>query len=454
MEICRRIAMGQWSLSIFVRPESNFVYRPVLWMLPAWTNTTPLTEDIVSSSSRGFMNDSTQISSLIDIDANRVNFKPVEDSFQPQNLTQPEPRKPENSFSQNAFTLDLDDKSEAFAAKQDVAQKVEQISAQKVEQASVQKDAPTLSLQLNAPGRARSDVQNPHMASEGSVSLVDESSATQVKFKRVNPTVPRRRKRSPTGHLLDGLRRMSFMPKKKKSSPIRAEGLLLSVSALVILAIIIAGVITFKRRTASYLPEPVDVPSVEVSTPLPMRSDPGEKRANGQRRMKFEELNDESKIVTQNSKAQGLEPVKTKMQGTEKQTAEKAPAGKKNKKSLSAKSMPALKNDFANEVPKKLPARVFAQVDDLKAYLSSSGPDDRGFVVVGPLTVLESPPGNCSPCRGRARLRDGSTIALSSFMRKPWSNVSKGQAVFVKGVIMGDSDLRIIVNSISSQPPR
>lgn len=63
-EICRRIAMGEWSLSVCVRPESCLVYRPVVWMLPAWCKSDlPLEQTRV----RGFeptFHDATRIVSM------------------------------------------------------------------------------------------------------------------------------------------------------------------------------------------------------------------------------------------------------------------------------------------------------------------------------------------------------------------------------------------------------
>lgn len=237
------------------------------------------------------------------------------------------------------------------------------------------------------------------MVSEGSVSLVDQKSATQIRIRRVNPTAPRRKARSfaPRIPVLGTL-----LPRSWKVSHDIFSMLVIFSSLLATLLVVILGFWMMSKR----------VPSVETQQ--------------------------ESSSPKKNEKS--VQNDRSDEKVTKKMTAMQPPADP------AEKTIKKLKN--------KLAADVLSNTRDINAYLSSTPSGQRKFVFVGPLTLVDRPPANCSPCQGSARLPDGAIVTLSSVLAEPWAKVRGVDKIYVKGFVIKTTKFLITVNAMRTTPPR
>jgi len=244
---------------------------------------------------------------------------------------------------------------------------------------------------------ARDGVQSPALVSEGSVSLVDNNSATQIKFRRVNPTAPRRRNRNSAMRFADKISLASLSRGRKGDAN-------LSLVLLTFLMLVVLGFVGMyiyeKKQSGSAFKSSQSVSNI-VEQPEPQRNQP---RPPTVRRQK-----DGAK-----------------------------------KKSLASKPTPP-------EIVSN--PKVFSNATELKSYLQKRGSDGGGgFIVVGPITLQSRPAKKCQPCLGNGRLPDGTQINLSSVMSKPWRSVGGANVVYARGFLLGSSGLTLTVNAMSTSP--
>ena len=430
-EICRRIAMGEWSLSVCVRPESCLVYRPVVWMLPAWCKSDlPLEQTRV----RGFeptFHDATRIVSMEPFEkqgmkpefevpflslqpqpAVALDFQPaVKDSsepftaeevhFRPDFQTREE-RNEEKPVRQNFTQFEISATPVAPKKENRIEQGKayeEMAEPNEIMDLDVARESDSPTLMVRQPRKNRLGNQSPLMVSEGSVSLVDQKSATQIRIRRVNPTAPRRKARSfaPRIPVLGTL-----LPRSWKVSHDIFSILVIFSSLLATLLVVIRGFWMVNKRVSGVETQQ------EGSSPR---------------------KNDKS---VQNDRSD--EKVMKKM------TAMQPPADP------AGKTIKKLKT--------KIAADVLSNTRDINAYLSSTPSGQRKFVFVGPLTLVDRPPANCSPCQGSARLPDGTIVTLSSVLAEPWAKVRGVDKIYVKGFVIKTTKFLITVNAMRTTPPR
>jgi len=430
-EICRRIAMGQWPLSVCVRPESCLVYRPVVWMMPSWCKSEiPVQQTRV----RGFeptFHDATRIASLEPY--KKQGTKPELEvqflSLQPQAAFAPDSQTDVRDSPQLVKTGDFhfhpdtktgEERSENKPDRQDfthfelsatpAASKAQNVSKPKKGDEGIAEpserrelnvgneiDSPTL--MVRHPRKSRFGNQRPLMVSEGSVSLIDQKSVTQIRIRRVNPTAPRRKSKSFAPRIPEFKK---LLPRSWKASKDVSSLLVIFSSMLASLFVVILVFWLLGKRVPSAGPQQ------EGSSPT------------------------QKKKLTQN--ASNGEIVTKKMSARQ----PSADPGEKKIKKLKS----------------KIAADVLSNSSDINSYLSSTPPSQRKFVFVGPLTLVDKPPANCSPCQGSARLPDGAIVTLSSVMEEPWAKGRGVDKIYVRGFVIKTTKFIMTVNAIRTSPPR
>ncbi|MEN9808548.1 MAG: hypothetical protein RLZZ488_115 [Pseudomonadota bacterium] len=253
-------------------------------------------------------------------------------------------------------------------------------------------------------------VQSPAHASEGMVSLVDHESATQIKFRRLNPTAPRKRGRASNRRLMDkgpvnSLRKM--LTGNKNEASFWNNPLTIGVIAFAVIMVIFAGVTIYDKRQI------------------------------------LKEMREQNNLqVAENNQAQsGASSVQNDSQ--------ESPTGtrKKKKKKLNARPLNTGEGKSAANRSK-----IFENTAELSRYLASSGA--RGFIVVGPVRLQKPAGGGCSPCRISGKFTDGSAISLVSFVDQPWQEVVGSTIVYARGFLTENEKGKLIltVNKLSEKP--
>jgi hypothetical protein len=430
-EICRRIAMGEWTLSVFVRPESCLVYRPVVWMMPAWCKFDLSMEE---TRVRGFeptFHDATRVAVLETFEnqglkpefevpflslqpqpAVALDFQPaVKDSsepftagevyFRPDFQTRGERNEdkhvrqnfPQFEISATPVAPKTENRIEQGEAHEEMAEPKERMDLDVARES----DSPTL--MVRQPRNNRLGNQSPLMVSEGSVNLIEQTAATQIRIRRVNPTAPRRKPKSFAPRIPAMAK---FLPRSWKASKEFFSLLVIFSSLLATLLVVILGFWMMSKR----------VPSV-------------------------------------GTQQEGSSPRKNE------KSVQNGISGEKVMKKMTAMQPPA---DPAEKTIKKLKTKIAADVlsntRDINAYLSSTPSGQRKFVFVGPLTLVDRPPANCSPCQGSARLPDGVIVTLSSVLAEPWAKVRGVDKIYVKGFVIKTTKFLITVNAMRTTPPR
>lgn len=457
-EICRRVSGGQIALNVYVRPEHVDVYRPLIWMLPSWTSARPRNEHEQTVIRAPLpMQDATQVAVLDDrfitppaasqfIPSAPLDMSPASQLSSPSlpsppaspstltvpaaKVTVPNPPPPDvpdevqlmmavnevheeahlekASFKLSGHPFNDDEQSDDIAARA-VAEAIREGERQtrEFENRSRTPESPE-PLEIQAPSKlqvaskakrksGRDGVQSPALVSEGSVSLVDNNSATQIKFRRVNPTAPRRRNRNSALRFADKMSLAALSRGRKGDAN-------LSLVLLTFLVLVVLGFVGLyiyeKKQTVNALKSSQSVSNI-VEQPKPQRNQP---RPPTVRRPKDRTKN----------------------------------------KSLASKPTPP---EIASN------PKVFSNVAELKSYLQKRGAGGSGeFIVVGPITLQNRPAKKCQPCLGSGRLPDGTQINLSSVMSKPWRSVGNANVVYARGFLIGSSGLTLTVNAMSRSP--
>lgn len=409
-ELCRRVSAGQIALSVYVRPENNSVYRPLVWMLPEWTSVVPrpkIEESFGLPSSP--MNDATQVAS---VDAPQVasvdalfSQSPAEPAFTPvapipeKRIPAPPPREDPNILVVQAAIRDGQRETREFEERG---------------RGGEQDHKPELGeLEIDLSGRPEAKgVQSPALASEGSVNLFNKNSSTQVKFRRVNPTALRRKDKKPVFKFGAAFSRRGRMAAGGRDS---SSTLLTVVFAVVMIAVIgFAGYYFYEKSQPRNLTE--TSPAAE--------SGHREMRRNGPERTRPEN----------SERAVNVRRVK--------KNSEK-------RKALASKTAPT-----PPPVAVSSPAKVYSKAAELSQFLKNRGAAGGvGFIVVGPITIQEKPRKGCEPCFVSGRLIDGSAINLTSGVSEPWNAVKGKNVIYAKGFLLGSANLTLTVNKLGTTPP-
>lgn len=430
-EICRRIAMGDWTLSVFVRPESCLVYRPVVWMMPAWCKFDLSMEE---TRVRGFeptFHDATRVAVLETFENQGLKpefevpslsqkpqppfspqFQPdVKDSSEPStagevhfrpNTQTREEGKEDNPVRQDFTQFELLATPAAPKAENRIEQEkfYEEIAEPRERmELNVGRQNESPSLMVRQPRNNRLGNQSPVMVSEGSVSLIEQNAATQIRIRRVNPTAPRRKPKSFAPRIPAMAK---FLPRSWKASKEVFSLLVIFSSLLVTVLVVLLGFWVMRKR--------VTIAGTQREGSLPIQKE------------KLFQNESNLEIVTKkmNARQPNADPVEKKI------------------KKLKSK----ITDDFLSNTA------------DINEYLSSTPSGQRKFVFVGPLTLVDRPPANCSPCQGSARLPDGSVVTLSSVLEEPWAKVRGVNKIYVKGFVIKTTKFLITVNSMRTSPPR
>lgn len=431
MEICRRIAMGQWPLSVCVRPESCLVYRPIVWMMPLWCKI-----EIPVEQTRGLglapnFHDATRIASLEpyqkqgikpELEAQFLSLEPqdalapdfqtdVRDSsslgkagnlhFGPE--TKAGERQRENKSDRQDF-IHFELSAPLAASKSENVSKPEQgdegiARPRERRELNFGKEIDSPNLMVRHPRKSRFGNQKPLMVSEGSVSLIDQKSATQIRIRRVNPTAPRRKSKSFAPRIPEFNR---LLPRSWKVGNDVSSLLVVFSSVLALLFVIVLGFWLMGKRVPSARTQH------EGSSPT------------------------QKKKVTQNT---------SKGEITTKKMSARQPSVDPGERKIKK-----LKSNIKGD--------VLSNSSDINSYLSATPPSQRKFVFVGPLTLVARPPDNCSPCQGSGRLPDGATVTLSSVTAEPWAKGTGVDEIYVRGFVIKTTKFIITVNAIRASPPR
>ncbi|NBX18209.1 MAG: DUF4339 domain-containing protein [Proteobacteria bacterium] len=435
-ELCRRVSAGQIALSVYVRPEDNSVYRPLVWMLPEWTSAVPrpkIEESFGLPSSP--MNDATQVAS---VDA-LFSQSPAEPAFTPvapipeKRLPAPPPEPPPP-----AAAKEFPSPPPAAAAKEfpspppPAAPPPREDPNILVVQAAI-RDGQRETREFEERGRGgereqkpesgeleiglsdrpeAKGVQSPALASEGSVNLFNKNSSTQVKFRRVNPTAPRRKNKNPV---------FKFGAAFSRRGRSAAGG---SDSSSTLLTVIFAVVMIAVIGFAGYY-------FYEKSQPR-----------------NFTETSPEAK--SERRELQRTGPARTRLENSDR--AANVRRVKKNSekgKALASKPAPT-----PPPVAVGSSTKIYSKASELSQYLKNRGAaGGGGFIVVGPITILEKPRKGCEPCFVSGRLNDGSAINLTSGVSDPWNAVKGKNVIYAKGFLLGSANLTLTVNKLGTTPP-
>jgi len=514
-EICRRLTMGQWSLSVFVRPQDRSIYRPLLWMLPTWCEVSAPESNETGRAFDNILNEATMIAPLEAFEGGIVPA-PAAPLVSPGALTPPgqknlteapdaaENRKEETQEKTPAELLSnfrkkkrkedfLDFLSEDSSAAP-VQEKKKESAAESVFSVLPQTDPPIPpagvfaapkersrkaidDVQLSPSFNPKSDVplsepeptrsippvkkqveldyrrefggetkhlsirqtrrvrlmnQKPKMVSEGLVNLVDNSSATQIRHRRVNPTAPRRRPRGFSSQIPQVLK---YLPKKLRPGNSSFIWVVVAASVLVTFSIVSLLFYFFGRKGSHVVSQPAAAPQQVQSEGEPPK-----------RRRK-----PKSDVPAVPGETRAFDPSSQSEISPGGQTTKKD----KPKKEMAARSEPP---DLVQRQLKKTQPKpnfdVLRNADEINNYLTNTSPGNRRFVVVGPLTLVEPPAPQCSPCQGKARLPDGTLVTLSSVIPEPWNGVNLRKKVYARGMVLKTSSYLITVNKISSKIPR
>ncbi|NBW80430.1 hypothetical protein EBR21_01630 [bacterium] len=526
LEICRRVASGQWPLTLFVRPENSSVFRPLIWMLPEWTEDKNSTESTIVRELMP-MHEATQIASPLLFDIGRREMPahpeiPVANPEIPIAVPQKQKTVPEvqhfapqlqnEKVERQEASGDFDFLTTDLAGPRDSRRGVssEKLASEHIQSGELINIAPfsltpssPVSLQPTMKGEfsnktansviraasaaieegerqtrefenrkltalreknndnldqqksgeklevgagsvgGRAAVQSPAKASEGSVSLVDQSSATQIKFRRVNPTAPRRRSKGSGSKFKQkfGIFQLGrFLTKQSGASnqPWNVSSIAVSFSVLVLL-VGIGGYVYYKKKHANN-----EVPTFEVQEQSTSVNEP----IMAPKRKKKPKVDAENPAIEGRQIAAGVPPTNPTIAPEVQKKPNESPVRKKS----TLKALPLPKNEIPSP---KLTAPTFksdmyATGVDLRKYLSKAGP--KGFIVVGPITLQERPSKQCAPCLGSGLLPDGTSVNLSSFAAAPWKKVARKNVVYVRGFLSANGNLTLMINSIDDKP--
>ncbi|MEY4064265.1 MAG: hypothetical protein RIR26_473 [Pseudomonadota bacterium] len=329
--------------------------------------------------------------------------------------------------------------------------------------------------------KVKPGTQKPLVASEGSVNLIESSSATQIRLRRVNPTAPRRKTRNLGPQLLSKI-------------PIFAGKVTESRQSLILLSVVFSLVLTLICMSAAYFfffrkstrpfvhgqeqqyPENTSSNSGTRGTREADR--PDERRMEGTARSergserndnRRKSNNENNRTIPQQAGVEGAKENRRKNNDrTERAVTDRkgsgsahspdnarASAGRKERASGRAE-MSARQDPYKAPPakPKVSPSSAFASVSDIERYLQTTNPDLRGAVVIGPVLLIEKPNPDCQPCLGRGRLQDGTVVVLRSVLNTPWEAARASNVVLVKGFVFKTGTISINVNSMTKSEPR
>lgn len=320
--------------------------------------------------------------------------------------------------------------------------------------------------------------QKPLVASEGSVNLLESSSATQIRLRRVNPTAPRRKNRSLAPNILSRIPMFTGKGLESKQSI-----LLLSVVSSLLFTLVFLSVayFFFFRKTPRPLFDGQDPQKTEASFNSgtrdqggsgpadargmngSARSEAGSDRTDNRRRGESSRvLPQQDNVSTSGKDARRRNAERSDRTNNERKSVlggnspekEKSASGRRDK--TRRREMAARKDPYKAEAARpnvNLPS-YFSSSRDIERYLQTTNPDLRGFVFIGPVTVIERPSADCQPCLGRGRLQDGTFVLLRSVLNAPWDVTRTSNVVFVRGFVYKAGTISINVNSMSKSAPR
>ena len=499
-EICRRIVAGECSLQSWIREEEDSFYRPMTWMLRSWTSAKALNGGLQEN----VLLEATKIAApLLSRSSHQnpprpeepVGYEharsfdeplPIADDGQSQSqLNGTLARKPE--FPENLNELS-NGKHLEFSIKDSLKSilsgkfsdlklfsksRIESpidsdLDVQEDEQRPdpVETDAEDLAIELDSQrrrvrspqpssGNARAEVeyrseapsnssssdsqryiesavdepealpvalsrhligknQMPKVASEGVVSLAEQKPRHRSKVRRVNPTAPRhmRQKKTLWASLSRSISQTFLDPFLLK---VFAVSFLLTLTGLL-------AYILYKKQTATE--SPLIVAGAAALKSAEKTPDPTIEKIR-------------AAVAKRNSRPEIVKQKKTQKQKPRTMRA-RAPVANRSAQDKSKKIDENLKKD------------VLSSQRALNAHLGSSA--QGGFIVVGPLQLIQPPPSQCAPCEGRVRLPDGSTLVIRSVVSLPWRELRFQQSFYARGSLVKAKPYFLFLNKVSAQP--
>lgn len=497
-EICRRLATGECSLRSWVRNADDSFYRPMTWMLKSWAFPEPTPIKI----HQDVLLEATQIASPLlhaqlaqptrNDDLNSPPDLPTEQQisveFRDQSAVQQsstssfKPEFPENlqelsrgkhlefslkdslksilsgklselklfSHSKNELpaessleneSSDAQDEHSVGDVSQDLAEQQSHegklsgavrsgtknrsgVGSSGIPVFEVDKSGlpvveaePAEALQVAVANNVIGRNQLPKIASEGVVSLAGKVQQPRPKARRVNPTAPRHPKRKKTFW-------ENFV---RSASNTFLDPTLLKVF-LVSIALSLAGLIAF----SFYRKQNSTIPVLTVEADPVVKQDPTIKKIR-------------ESVAQRAARQEKRVPIKRK------QTNAKTKA-KVNSKSMRARSASpsGASSSKVKKVSRQFKNDALASQSALSAHLASS--KQGGFIVVGPLQLLQPPPAQCSPCEGRVRMPDGTTLIVRSVMAQQWKELRFQRSFYARGSLVKAKPYFLFLNKVSASP--
>lgn len=504
-EICRRLAMGQWSLSVWVRPEKQLVYRPICWMLPDWSK--PDFDHLDATAIRAFdsiIHQETSVAALESfefvsrsMDENLFETPAASSSNEPTIPLQEMNRKAEKTVEQknednDLFREAIEEKVQKIRAELRLEPESQEGGVREGERKPQKSKNPVEPPQKSSPlagssapelptglqfgespksdsqplksklaKKSRFGNQKPAMRSEGSVSLVDNDSGTQIRLRRVNPTAPRRNsKKSRTPAYL-----MVFT-KKWWASLDTVSLIAIALSVAATLSLLTIAFLSYGRKLgkSSIVQESSsnffqETPQAGENTPPEISPPRKKKKKRLKENVEAAGIPSEGAGDTNQSQApiavtQPKESNDRLSEGTKYSSSSKT---KSSEKKLAARQ--PLREPPAKKFtppPTRAESGYFSNSKQIDKYLASTPQSLRTFVVIGPLVVSEIPGSGCGPCVAKGKLPDGSQVILSSYEPAPWSTVRGARSFYAKGFVNRETvaTYRLFVNSLSRAPQK
>lgn len=290
------------------------------------------------------------------------------------------------------------------------------------------KTIPAEELDVLQVSRSRNQVgrnQLPNIASEGVVSLTDKKQQSKAKVRRVNPTAPRHAKRKKS--MWSSLSRAALQT--------FTDPTLLKVSAASFILTLTALFLGLAFRNQKQNQETGRESQVAVE----------EEKAGGGRMNSIPDptiTKIREAVAARKENLGGVREKRKKPQSFKKRQV-KGMRAKTQMTQKTAASQPKRKE-------KKLKNGILASKSALSTHLQSD--HQGGFIVVGPLQLIQPPPSKCAPCEGRVRLPDGSTLVMRSVVPQPWRELRFQNSFYARGSLVKAKPYFLFLNKVSATP--
>lgn len=511
-EICRRVVAGEFTLRVWVRSEDERFYRPIIWAFRSWTEVVakpanlhfeatqiaaPLIQSPESPDKRQHSSQiepqyelgqkgGASVENQMSAESGQKELRQGEAEFQPENKEVSRTHQFEFSlkdsfksiFSGKFSDLKLFSKSEEPTVSNEQLQQVNtsdfegnddrlladenhgsflklnveepKIDFRRIdEEASSYRDElknaaesgvpasvinrsaktiPAEELDVLQVSRSRNQVgrnQLPNIASEGVVSLTDKKQQSKAKVRRVNPTAPRHAKRKKS--MWSSLSRAALQT--------FTDPTLLKVSAVsfILTLTVLFLVLAFRNQKQNQETGRESQVAVEAEKAVGGRMNSIPDPTITEIREAVAARKDKAEVVRKKRKKS-----KRGKESKAKELRARADSSRKASSTKSKRTEKQMKND------------AFASQRALSIHLQSER--QGGFIVVGPLQLIQPPPSKCAPCEGRVRLPDGSTLVMRSVMPQPWRELRFQNSFYARGSLVKAKPYFLFLNKVSATP--